>query len=426
MPFLLWVGTGPQRKARLDPLLPKYGSLQEQLLPYLAEQQPMRDLDGTVRLHHSELETPFARLREVVVDDALVGIELSLSLSAPHHPMAVREGMSVAVRLAQLTNGKCFEPLHQHEITSANLAELMPAKAPYMSELMAIWIRGVKALSSRHRGYLELPIGWLDDVEDYFSFTIRTQGEPPSLAELVANTPSSSKVDLLRESALLIDPERSWPLVRILRGKDRVVVRPEWWWFSFDHLARATLEAVARVEELLGTAAEYYGNPLTPALRKETTWRASGFGVDFRQWVLDAGRDGPIASTKVDGSPRTVRLGGGAVDPKREAWILETLSLARGNDRPVSATLELALRPDMPFAELQKRLHEMHFRRAFPWGPHQSSCEPVIASWEDPDQRLRYERDTVTGARRLTGNGPGVGALVDHLDDLTLSHRAEK
>lgn len=408
MPFTLWVtrSTTLEAASISEVALSTEDSCRFNLIRHLKGLHPVDDIDGSIRLHDPRTRAPLCQLREHHRRGQWIGLTLEISLTAPSHMKCALDAFDIALEVATVLGAHAIEPISGQIVTKHNIDGLLAKDGRIVRTLYDAWCARQERLSPEGRAFLELPWEDQDDVPEYFSFSLATKGQAPGLDELVRDISPHLEVKVLEVSALLLEPRTRVPLVRVHRRDREVVVSPGWIRRSFQTLASETMAAVAALEKRLGVSATFCQTNLSAELEAELSFRARGLGVDFYRWVSRQG-PGPWATT--GGARRRIT----GVSTTRMAEVdaeLEEL-LTSAPSSPTS--LELELREDVPFVEIQTAL-ESTFCRDWPWGPHWAPHEPTIATWKARHANINYSCAGPGASRRIRVQGEG-GAVAGSL-----------
>lgn len=218
---------------------------------------------------------------------------ITLSLSYLHYqfPVVALDAFDVALSLANSLAGDLREEIGDRKVTRENIDSLLDVNGPYVKHLVKVWEASRQDTDMNGHAPLEIPLGPVDRVSEYFVFHI----EPSSAVELsglqqrlnwkiVKDSAMSSNGKVV--AAMLADQDgRS--TTKVFQRPDGIFqVHPYYWQLPFSLSAPATLKAAEAIAATVGGSIKFNGVEFGRALAEEVRSNCSGLGVEFYQWWL--------------------------------------------------------------------------------------------------------------------------------------------
>ncbi len=214
-----------------------------------------------------------------------------LSLSYLHYrfPEVALDAFDVGLSLAESLDADLREDIGDRKITRANIDSLLDVNGPYVAHLVNVWEVSRQNTDKDGGAPLEIPIGPVEGVSDYFLFHI-----VPSRTVELSSLQQSLNWRIVKDSAMvsngrvvafmLADPN-GHPTTKVFQRPDGIFqVHPYYWQLPFSLSAAATLRAVEALAAIVGGAVKFNGVEFSKALAGEIHSRSQGLGVEFYQW----------------------------------------------------------------------------------------------------------------------------------------------
>ncbi len=281
MPYCIWITRASSYAAirRAEPSPELSGETLDDLLDIFHPSRHPRD--GATWLDHPQGKDPWCAIFRHPGAGQVRHVELSLSFTSATFPRNLGDLVDLALQLARALGGaRVFEESSGHEVTAENVDQLFALDGALVRGLLDFWREGRQRLLVESHAPLELPLGAIDELTDYFLFELPC-ASPPPLQALARLTPEHLTPHVLSHSMVLEDRAAGEGAVRVVRTEDTLVVRPYWSSLPFRTLAREVLAAVDRLAAATGAGPRYRGEPLDPTLRLRVEAAARRHGVEF-------------------------------------------------------------------------------------------------------------------------------------------------
>lgn len=230
----------------------------------------------------------------VAVRERGPNIVLSASVSNRRFLRNLFDAWDLAQELAESLGARVYDE-DGTEITRANIDAYLSPSGRYAEQMGALFRAVTEQIAREARAPLELPLGPVDLVDDYFVFHVRPKESLTGDAVHAAlGRLGTSRLERAQSDAWLVGPtdtrgffgrlvgRRNEPLTKVLHRPDGALQIWPTWTAPFAELAPVTLE-VAEALQGLGDAT-FCGTPLDAALGAALRERSTGLGVAFCEW----------------------------------------------------------------------------------------------------------------------------------------------
>ncbi len=227
--------------------------------------------------------------------------QILLTTSTTHHRYLrnladmVEHGLELAARLG----AHLFEEVRGEEITPARVDDLLEPRGEYLQQQAAAWRAAIEQMSSELGAPLELPLGPIDRVSEYFVLHLAPGREIDGgeVSGVLSAGVAGARVQAVEVPGgpgpaaapgawLLLEADEDRPLTKVLRLDDgRWQLWPFWGRSPFSRLAGATLDAAEALERAAGGELRFLDVPVDAALRAELRARVGGLGLEAFLWV---------------------------------------------------------------------------------------------------------------------------------------------
>jgi serine/threonine protein phosphatase PrpC len=386
--------------------------------------------DSSIWIPFNRTQEPGCRAIVMPEEGPVHHVEFALSFSHPQFERNLDDMFCVALGFATVWGGRVFlDDDPETELTRENLDVLLAPNGAFLTPLRDFWNKSRIAMVLEDLGFLEYPLGPVDEVSDYFRFVWHMPDGPPTLDDLLSDTPDHLSAHKQGSSAYLRDRTSGKGLVCIGPHPDAIVVKPLWTAAPFALQAKEVLRTVERVEARVGKPPLYYGSPATREERHELEQRAKGLGVSYYRWARDSGRTGgPVvkgaasAAAKSATNPvaKSAMAKSTANDAraKARAVIEASLAAARDNARkvPRATDVRLVLAKRHTFEDVLHCMSKFSCKRVEPADRERLTGEPISVTWRDDDDTfIRYGFDPELGLRTLHLEGRSAEILVNDI-----------
>ncbi|MGE0430653.1 MAG: hypothetical protein AB7K09_00470 [Planctomycetota bacterium] len=241
--------------------------------------------DGTFAVHYPDTNEPWFVAHH---DDDRGVVMLRLSYSNPRFLRNFPDAFDLALRIADFAGAHVFEEAGGEEITRENIDTMLDPDGPLIS-LQVGAFRGTQRHVRNFSGALELPLGPIDTVPDYFMFLVKNapHGGVATIDDAMAMFCGLRIERQAERVALAYEGESTQPLVHLQADADHgLIVRPAWSSAFADH-ARAVLQLL---DALIATGHgpvtwRWAQREVTTDLLNEIRQHSGGLGVQFLEWA---------------------------------------------------------------------------------------------------------------------------------------------
>ena len=237
--------------------------------------------------HHSGM--PWLSVNHNKSSDGVI----TLSLSYLHYqfPVVALDAFDVALSLANSLAADLREEIGDRKVTTENIDSLLDVNGPYVKHLVKVWETSRQDKDMNGDAPLEIPLGPVDRVSEYFIFHI-----VPSSAFELSSLQQRLNWRIVKDSAMvsngkvvavMLTDQDGCPTTKVFKRPDGVFqVHPYYWQLPFSLSASATLKAAEAIAATVGGSIRFNGVEFDRALSEEIRSRISSLGVEFYQWWL--------------------------------------------------------------------------------------------------------------------------------------------
>lgn len=218
---------------------------------------------------------------------------ITLSLSYLHYqfPVVALDAFDVALSLANSLAGDLREEMGDRKVTTENIDSLLDVNGPYVKHLVKVWEASRQDTDMNGDAPLEIPLGPIDRVSEYFVFHIApsTAVELSSLQQRLnwRVVKDSSMVSNGRIVAFMLADQDGLRTTKVFQRPDGILqVHPYYWQLPFSQSAPATLGAVEAIGALVGGSIKFNGVEFGRELSDKIRSNSKGLGVEFYHWWL--------------------------------------------------------------------------------------------------------------------------------------------
>lgn len=162
---------------------------------------------------------------------------------------------------------------------------------PYVKHLVKVWEVSRQDTDMNGDAPLEIPLGPIDRVSEYFVFHIA-----PSTAVELSSLQQRLNWRIVKESAMvsngkvvaaMLADQDGRPTTKVFQRPDGILqVHPYYWQLPFSQSAPATLGAVEAIGAIVGGSIKFNGVEFGRELSDKIRSNSKGLGVEFYQWWL--------------------------------------------------------------------------------------------------------------------------------------------